>query len=144
MYNSASSPTLENVTFSGNSAKDGGVVAFNAPDSGASITSPVSAAKVANGVASLLVTANGVPGSYLVNANTSGAASPVSFSLTNNKLAAQVHLTSSDSLSIYGQSVTFTATLTSAQAHIPTGSVQFRVDGKALGGAVPLSGGSAS
>ena len=51
-------------------------------------------------------------------------------------------VTSSVNPSIYGQSVTFTATVanTSGDAATPTGSVQFSVDGAPFGAAVPLSG----
>ena len=51
-------------------------------------------------------------------------------------------VTSSVNPSIFGQSVTFTATVanTSGDAATPTGSVQFSVDGIPFGAAVPLSG----
>ena len=45
--------------------------------------------------------------------------------------------------SVYGQSVTFTAAVTAAIG-VPTGSVQFEVDGVNLGAPVALSGGTAS
>jgi X-X-X-Leu-X-X-Gly heptad repeat protein len=51
-------------------------------------------------------------------------------------------VTSSVNPSIFGQSVTFTATVanTSGGTPTPTGSVQFSVDGAPFGAAVPLSG----
>ena len=57
-----------------------------------------------------------------------------------------VALTSSHPSSSYGQGVTFTATVSADDSSLddPTGHVQFRVDGVALGAAVALSGGSAT
>jgi len=51
-------------------------------------------------------------------------------------------VTSSANPSVFGQSVTFTATVdnTSGDSATPTGSVQFSIDGVAFGGAVALSG----
>src|SRR5215469_7804496 len=54
-------------------------------------------------------------------------------------------VTSSANPSIFGQSVTFTATVVNASgsgisAATPTGSIQFFIDGTAFGAAVPLSG----
>lgn len=48
--------------------------------------------------------------------------------------------------SVYGQSVTFTATVTTSdpQAGIPTGFVQFVIDGANFGSAVTVNGGTAS
>ena len=48
---------------------------------------------------------------------------------------------SSANASVYGQSVTFTATVTntSSTGVIPTGSVQFVVDGTNFGAAVPVN-----
>ncbi len=56
-----------------------------------------------------------------------------------------VGLTSSNASSSYGAPVTFHAVVSSPQPGTgdPTGFVQFRVDGKALGAAVALSGGAA-
>ena len=45
--------------------------------------------------------------------------------------------------SVYGEAVTFVATVTAATG-TPTGSVQFLVDGQNMGAAVPLTNGSAS
>ncbi|MCW2755331.1 MAG: hypothetical protein JWQ32_2742, partial [Marmoricola sp.] len=56
-----------------------------------------------------------------------------------------VALTSSNASSTYGQAVTFHAVISSPQAGTgdPSGFVQFRVDGHALGAAVALAGGTA-
>ncbi len=45
---------------------------------------------------------------------------------------------SSANPSVFGQPVTFTATVTAADGSVPTGSVQFSVDGAALGSPVPV------
>jgi len=57
-----------------------------------------------------------------------------------------VDLTSSHPSSSYGQGVSFTATVAADDSHLdtPTGHVQFRVDGVALGSAVALAGGTAT
>lgn len=57
-----------------------------------------------------------------------------------------VDLTSSDASSDYGQAVTFEAEVSSLAegVEVPSGFVQFRVDGVALGGAVELVDGAAS
>ena len=53
-------------------------------------------------------------------------------------------VTSGSSSSIYGQSVTFTATVTPASGSRPTGRVQFQIDGGNVGSPVTLSGGAAT
>ncbi len=62
------------------------LVTFTAPGSGASVTFPGgnTATTNAQGVASVSVTANTIPGSYTVQAAASGVATNASFSLTNN------------------------------------------------------------
>jgi hypothetical protein len=55
-------------------------------------------------------------------------------------------LSSDNSVTVYGQAVTFTATVTvlSPGAGTPTGTVQFQVDGADLGAPVPLAAGAAT
>ena len=60
-----------------------------------------------------------------------------------NKAATETDLESSENPSIYGDGVTFTATVSSANGAPPDGSVQFLVNGAAYGSTVPLSGGTA-
>jgi len=86
-----------------------------------------------------------------VYTNTDGNFSGSSGTLnqTVNPAPTSTTVTSSANPSIYGQSVTFTATVANtAGAGIstatPTGSVQFYVDGAAFGTSVPLSGSGAS
>jgi len=59
------------------------------------------------------------------------------------KAKTSMGLTSSDSSSVHGQSVTFTATIKSA-AGIPSGTVQFMDNDTNLGGPVDLSSGTAA
>jgi hypothetical protein len=86
-----------------------------------------------------------------VYTNTDGSFSGSSGTLSQTVTPAPTSTTVTSSLnpSIYGQSVTFTATVANtAGAGIstatPTGSVQFYVDGAAFGAAVPLSGSGAA
>jgi Bacterial Ig-like domain (group 3) len=60
--------------------------------------------------------------------------------------ATTTKVTSSANRSVYGQSVSFTATVktTSPGSGTPTGTVQFLIDGSDFGGPVPLVDGSAS
>jgi hypothetical protein len=114
---------------SGEPVGPGGRVILTAPASGASITasSPITHTTTATGVVSQTVTANGLAGSYSVTASSRGAASPVSFSLTN--VSSQAAIRSSANPSLLGQSVTFTATITGITT--PTGQVGFVIDGGA-------------
>jgi MYXO-CTERM domain-containing protein len=71
---------------------------------------------------------------------TAAASSAGSFSIVPAPLDTRMALESSDALAQPGQGLQFTATLTPADAE---GSVQFSVDGVALGGPVAVSGGIA-
>ena len=72
----------------------GGTVTFSAPTSGASaILSATTATIDTNGQAGVTATANGTTGSYTVTASASGAATPASFSLTNQTTIATVAVT---------------------------------------------------
>jgi X-X-X-Leu-X-X-Gly heptad repeat protein len=81
--------------------------------------------------------------------NFNGSSGTMSPGQTVNPAPTSTTVASSVNPSIYGQSVTFTATVANtAGAAIstatPTGSVQFFVDGAAFGAPVPLSGSGAS
>ena len=65
------------------------------------------------------------------------------FFLDTSKFATNTAVAVSTQQVIYGQPVTFTATVTSANGSGPTGSVQFYLDGKAFGNSVTLNGGVA-
>ncbi len=118
--------------------QSGVTVTFTAPASGASGTFPgnVTTANVitdASGVATAPVfNANGNAGSYNVVASDGGGLASVNFALTNTKFATTTGLSSSVNPSEFGQSVTFTATVTSG-AGTPTGTVQFKDGGANLG-----------
>jgi uncharacterized repeat protein (TIGR03803 family)/parallel beta-helix repeat protein len=124
---------------------DGGRVTFVAPASGASAMLNPATAGISGGQASATATANGTAGSYVVTATAAGAAS-VDFSLTNDKAVTTTVAASSTNPSVYGQAVTFTATVTAsgAPAGALTGTVQFVIDGQNYGAPVALSGGTAS
>lgn len=82
-------------------------------------------ANIELGPSSLVVIANGIP------------STPVSIGIA----VPTVGVTSSLNPSVYGQAVSFTATVTGAS---PTGSVQFNIDGGAFGSPVTLASGSAT
>ncbi len=82
-------------------------------------------ANIELGPSSLVVIANGIP------------STPVSIGIA----VPTVGVTSSLNPSVYGQAVSFTATVTGAS---PTGSVQFNIDGVAFGSPVTLASGSAT
>ena len=90
-------------------------------------------------------TASSLPvGTDTVTANFSGDANhnagSGSVSQVVNTATLNVGVASSLNPSVYGQAVSFTATVT---GNSPTGTVQFNVDGSAFGSSVALSGGSA-
>jgi hypothetical protein len=65
--------------------------------------------------------------------------------LTVSQIASTTAVTASANPSVYGQPVTFTATVSPAPIDIdtPTGTVQFQIDGNNVGSPVALSGGTA-
>lgn len=108
---------------------NGGLVTLTAPLSGASVLTPTQTITITNGTASALETANGTAGPYQVTASAQGASS-VTFSL-RNKATTTTTLTAAPNPSVFGQSVTFTATVTSS-AGIPTGAVTLKNGGNTL------------
>ena len=107
---------------------------------------------VISGVPSLSTTATStsVPAVYPVSitANTLAANNYtfnlVAGSLTVTQATTGTVVTSNNGSSTYGQSVTFTATVTPASGSGPTGTVQFQIDGSNVGSPVTISGGTAS
>jgi uncharacterized repeat protein (TIGR01451 family) len=91
-------------------------------------------------------------GSYTVTANYSGdsgfnaSTNTLSGGQTVNKANSSTAVSSSANPSVFGQAVTFSATVTAVSpgAGTPTGTVQFQTNGVNFGSAVALSGGSAS
>jgi len=127
-----------------NEPVDGGAVTFSAPATGASAAPALSEVAIDQGAASLALTANEIPGAYLITADTAGAAPPVSFHLTNLKADTRVELTSSANPSVWGQPVTLTAEVIGQD---PGGMVSFIAeDGAPLAGCqdIELVGGKAT
>ncbi|MBI5567109.1 MAG: Ig-like domain repeat protein [Chloroflexi bacterium] len=120
---------------------DGGRVIFTAPASGASASPLIYTATITSGAASASYTANGTAGTYTVHADAIGAL-PVVFTLTNDAGNSATTLTSAPNPSVFGQSVTFTATVSSAYG-VPTGVVTF-TQGAVTLGTGNLSGGVAT
>jgi len=75
--------------------------------------------------------------------NASGIDGSQSFTLMVQRTAPAVSVTADPNPSVFGQTVTFTATVTST-AGTPTGVVQFTLDGGNLGAPVVLAGGVAT
>lgn len=117
-------------------------VTFTAPGSGASGTFSSSATvnTDGSGVATApTFTANGIAGTYNVVAGIGTGLPTASFALTNTPAATTTAVSSSVNPSSFNQSVTFTATVTSA-AGTPTGTVQFKADGTNIGSPQTLNG----
>jgi hypothetical protein len=93
---------------------------------------------------STTATATSPPGTYAITVG--GAVDPnytisyASGTLTIAPAPVTVRLASSANLSIVGQSVTFTATVSPPYAGTPTGAVQFLIDNVPFGALVALSG----
>jgi len=120
-------------------------VTFSAPGTGASaVLSAATATTDGDGLASISVTANGIAGSYTVQAQVGGVSTPASFALENTALSASVSLTMSPASPSPGSTVTFTATVSGAGALIPGGSVDILVDGVVVCAAIALTNGSGS
>ncbi len=96
----------------------------------------------ANGVAAIGFTANEKAGSYNVVASFSNAVTPLApavFSLTNLKGATTTTVTSSPNPSEFGEIVSLTASVSGGPGPgIPSGTVQFKVDGVNFGPPSPL------
>jgi hypothetical protein len=83
---------------------------------------------------------------YTPGSSTFAASSSSSSSLTVNKASTATAVSSSSNPVIFGQPVTFTATISpvAPSSGIPTGTVQFSVNGSAVGSPVSLTGGQAT
>ena len=110
---------------------NGGKVTFTAPVSGPSASISGSPAAISVGLASVNAMANGIPGGpYPVNASAAGANS-VDFSLTNISAVTTTSVTSALNPSVFGQSVTFTATVSPTPSG---GTVAFKDNGTVIAG----------
>ena len=72
-----------------------------------------------------------ITASYNGDSNNDPSVSNVVVQVVNSKNKATVNLSSNNNPSVYGQSVTFTATVSPSAA---TGTVQFQIDGTNFGG----------
>lgn len=126
------SPLVATVSSSFAEPVANGVITFSAPTSGASGTFPGSVTSTtasANGggvATSPAFTANLIGGSYNVTAGGTGIPVSATFSLTNLKAASSTSVSSSANPLNFGESVTFTATITAGVSLTPTGTVQFK------------------
>lgn len=134
------------VTESANT-KGGIPVTFTAPASGASGTFPGSALTATlntdgSGVATApTFTANNIAGTYNVNAALGAGMPTTTFALTNiTATPTATAVSSSANSSNLGQSVDFTAKVTSDTGATPTGTIQFKDGGANLGSPQPLNG----
>lgn len=125
---------------SGDEPVDGGIINFTAPDSGPSTSfAPTTTATIASGSVSLDVSANtfaGGPYNVVASANGSNA---VNFSLTNAKITPMVAVDSFINPSLFGQTVIFTATVSSSIT-TPTGNITFIIDGTPQSSGTLLNG----
>lgn len=125
----------------------GGMVFFEAPSTSAS-TSPAASTVIidSDGRAELYLKANGTAGTYPVTAHTPGGLSQAFFILTNTKAGTTTTIFSSLNPSTYGEDIELTATVTAGipGLSLPTGTLQFKMDGNNLGAPVPLTNGEAS
>lgn len=114
-------------------ALGGSLVTFSCPASSASASLSSSTATTnASGATSVNATANGTAGGpYTVSASIPGATT-AEFALTNNVASTTTTLLSSANPSVAGQSVSFTAQVTSS-AGTPTGMVTFKDGATTLG-----------
>jgi probable HAF family extracellular repeat protein/YVTN family beta-propeller protein len=136
------------VQASGGAIVDEGTVTFQVTINGSNIGTAVTSSQLTNGVATVSYTlpAGASPGDYMINATYNDGpkftGSSGTGTLTVQKAATSTALTSSVNPSVFRQSVTFTATVTSSGG-TPSGNVQFK-DGAQLLGTVALSGGIAT
>src|SRR6185369_15956088 len=96
--------------------------------------------------AALMLGSHTVAASYLGDGNYNLSAGSLSPDQTVNKADTTTVVSSSSNPSVFGQGVTFTATVsaTAPGSGTPSGTVQFKIDGSDFGSPVSLSGGSAS
>jgi hypothetical protein len=96
-----------------------------------------------SGVSTLSIGTHPVVADYLGDSDFTTSSSPT-LSQVVNGFATTTTLTSAVDPSVFGQGVTFTATVGGGGNGTPTGTVQFGVDGANAGGPVFLSGGAAT
>ncbi|MBV1854512.1 ExeM/NucH family extracellular endonuclease [Catellatospora sp. NEAU-YM18] len=121
------------------SAGGGGPITFALSDGALPPGLSLSASGVVSGTPT-------VGGGYTFTVTATNPVSTVArdYTVTVAAAATTTAVTSSASPSVLGAPVTFTATVAGPAGTTPTGFVQFRVDGAAVGGPVALSGGTAT
>jgi uncharacterized repeat protein (TIGR01451 family) len=145
----AGAPFAQPLTLTVTSAVDapvvGGRIVFSGPVSGAGISPAIVTGTVTGGgVVSVPVSANATAGSYQVVAAASGLEAAVVYTLTNLSDATTTALDSTRSPAVFGEAVTFTATVTAVDpaAGTPAGVVTFTLGGATI--PVTLSSGVAT
>lgn len=123
----------------------GATVVFTPPGAGASANCTAPALTDGNGFTQTLCTANGVGGTYQVDAAASGIATPAVFTLINypGATGTATVLGVSANPAVFATAVTLTATIT---GNAPTGTVNFMVGGVSIPGcsARPVTSGQAT
>jgi hypothetical protein len=127
-----------NVTASGDTAS--GTVTFS---DGFTVlgTGTLSGGKATYTTSALSIGSHPITASYGGDATNDVSTSNVVVEVVNSKPKAAINLSSSLNPSVYGQSVSFTATLSPTTA---TGTVQFQIDGTNFGSPANVSGGKAA
>jgi Bacterial Ig-like domain (group 3) len=116
-----------------------GTVTFS---DGSTVLGPgtLSGGKATYTTSGLSVGTHPITAGYAADTNDDVSTSNVVMQVVNSKNSAKVTLSSSLNPSVYGQSVTFTATISPSAA---TGTVQFQIDGTNFGSPANVSGGKA-
>jgi hypothetical protein len=132
-FNALANKTFGDPDFTVNATADSSLPVSFAASGNCTVTSPSPGTVHITGAGACTITASQAgDGNYNAATNV-----PQSFNIA--KAATSTAVTSSANPSDFGQSVTFTATVTSG-AGTPTGTVQFKDNGTNLGSAVALSG----
>jgi uncharacterized repeat protein (TIGR03803 family) len=135
-------PSQGTVTLSGTAPSGGTVVSLTSNSSSASVPGSVTVAAGAT-TASFTVTTTSVTTTMTAVITATLGSSSAQASLTIAPPATATAVTTSGSPSMFGQSVTFTATVTSTYGAIPNGEIVTFYDGTTPLSSVPLAGGVA-
>ena len=141
----------QSVSFTANVTSPGGTVSgavqfsIDASPFGTPVTL-VNGAATSTATSALAVANHTVSAAYAATTNFSASSGSVTGGQVVNKANAATAIASSKNPSSFGESVTFTATVTASApgTGTPSGTVQFKVDGANLGTPVTLTGGSAT
>lgn len=130
----------------GSGSPQGGTVQFNVDGAGIGAPVPVSGGRATKSTTTLAVGSHTVSAVFSGDASFNGSTGTLASAQVVNKAGTTTSVTSSVNPSVFGQPVTFTATVgvTPPGSGTPSGSVQFTVDGSNLGGPLVLSAGAAS